>query len=254
MSDLYLSVSDAALRERLTALWPAPQRVRPTPWTQALPRMKGGRAAPSAVWVLEVDASHGPGLQALRQAWSGGLPDARVLVLLPEAWHSQAPAWLDSGVDRCLLLPCDPAVVAAMVLALARPLRPPVCEISQWASLCFDHRAMTLYQGDQRIELTQREAEVMSLLMRRTGKIVSCQELLQHLGRGPSGPFRTSMVQLYVHRVNRKIAPHGLHIDCVKRVGYVLRARSEDPAHPLWTAWAASLNARQAVRPQQIFQ
>lgn len=250
MSALCLSVQDAPLSEQLLALWPEQHLSQTLPWSEALQRLQDPQATPIAVWVLSVDAAHGPDRRELQQAWAGGLPQSRVLVLLPQALHSEASAWLDMGVDRCLRAPCDPREVAAMVRALARHSWAPVCEVSEWAGLSFDHRAMTLSQGDQRIALTQREAELMALLMRRIGKIVTSQDLLLQLGRGASQPFRPAMVQLYVHRVNRKIAPHGLHIDCVKRVGYVLRASAEPPAQPLWTAWPAPLPAAPALRPQ----
>ena len=248
MNALCLSVQDQDLREALTRDWPGPTPVLCLPWAQAL--QQPSSSTHPAVWVLEVDAVHGPDLRALQQAWAGALPKARVLALLPPALHSQASVWLDAGVDRCVCAPCEPRAVAAMVRALARRGSPPVSELSAWAGLSFDHRAMTLHRDEQRIALTQREAELMSLLMRRIGMIVPSQELLLQLGRGDRPAIRPAMVQLYVHRVNRKIAPHGLHIDCVKRVGYVLRVGgAEAPAQPLWTAWSQPRSAGQVLPP-----
>ena len=95
----------------------------------------------------------------------------------------------------------------------------------------------------------------MALLVRRVGQWVTNQEISVHMSRGLSGLLRPGAVQLYVHRINRKIAPHGWHVDCVKRVGYGLkcqpasapaglRADTELPAalahRPFASAWVPS--------------
>ena len=119
--------------------------------------------------------------------------------------------------------------------------------VSQWGSLRFDHDAMTLFCEDQRIALTQREAEVMALLIRRVGQWVTNREISMHMSHGLPGVLRPATVQLYVHRINRKIAPHGWHVHCVKRVGYGLKFQPASAAAAIRVA--TELPAATAHRP-----
>jgi hypothetical protein len=96
---------------------------------------------------------------------------------------------------------------------------------------------MTLLCNEHRIALTQREAQVMSLLMQRVGKMVSINEVLLHMAKGASCVLRPAAVQLYVHRINRKIEPYGLHVNCVKLLGYRLIVKPKASPSELSTVW-----------------
>jgi DNA-binding winged helix-turn-helix (wHTH) protein len=194
-------------------------------WSQALQRLAVPAPTTDTTWVLQC-GSQGPRPDDLQQALRGVVRPLRVLVLpLVAHGHPQIAAWLDAGADRCLPSPCPPELLGAMLRALHRSAVPGGHRVSHFAGLRFDHEAMTLHGGEQRIALTQREAELMSLLIRRVGKWVTNQEILVHMAKGAAPVLRPAAVQLYVHRVNKKIAVHGLHVDCVKRVGYGLVAR-----------------------------
>ncbi|MBD8049748.1 response regulator transcription factor [Limnohabitans radicicola] len=207
--------------------WPRFDQMEHVDWSQALARLRVPVTATDTTWLLQSDA-HGPGPDDLRQALTGVKRNLRVLAL-PHAplGHPEIAAWLDAGADRCLPRPCPPQVLAAMLRAVHRSVLPGGQPVSHFAGLRFDHEAMTLHDGEQRIALTQREAELMSLLIRRVGKWVTNQEIRMHMAQGGAAALRPGAVHLYVHRVNRKIGPHGLHVDCVKRVGYGLVVRSD---------------------------
>lgn len=207
-------------------------------WSQAVQRLAVPAPTSDTLWVLQCSAQ-GPSPDDLRQALRGVMRPLRVLVLPPVAHgHPQVAAWLDAGADRCLPSPCPPELLGAMLRALRRSVVHGGNRVSHFAGLRFDHEAMTLHGGEQRIALTQREAELMSLLIRRVGKWVTNQEILMHMAKGRAPVLRPAAVQLYVHRVNRKIAAHGLHVDCVKRVGYGLVIRPVATQQPSAEAWA----------------
>lgn len=207
--------------------WPRFDQMERVDGSQALERLRVPAPATDTTWLLQPDAQ-GPGPDDLRQALLGVKCNLRVLVLphVPQG-HPEIAAWLDAGADRCLPRPCPPQVLAAMLRAVHRSVLPVGQPVSHLAGLRFDHEAMTLHDGEQRIALTQREAKLMSLLIRRVGKWVTHQEIRMHMAQGGAPALRPAAVHLYVHRVNRKIGAHGLHVDCVKRVGYGLVFRSE---------------------------
>jgi two-component system OmpR family response regulator len=247
MSVLCLTTPETDLVQLGANAWPRFDKIERVDGPQALDRLRACSGAADTTWLLQWDAQ-GPSPSDLRQALRGVKQHVRVLVLLPiAAGHSEAVAWLDAGADRCLSWPCPPELLAAMLRALLRPIAPWASRISQFGDLRFDHEAMTLNCNEQRIALTQREAEVMSLLMRRAGKMVTNHDILLHMAKGQPCVLRPATVQLYVHRVNRKIEPSGVHVGCVKRVGYGLMVKPEAAAAELDAVWA--LPAVSAHRP-----
>ena len=216
-SSLRTPAPDPHLQESsgLSARWTA------APWTEA-PALLGTRAAAEVLWVLEPDPSHGPTPQALAAALQACAGRAHTLVLLPEAWRDDCASWLDAGADRCMPASSPAALTQAMVHAMLRRCQGMAASVSVFGPLRFDHVSQTLFQGERRIWLTCRETQVAALLrssLQRTHAI----DVLKALDAGAAQTANKALVALYVHRVNRKIRPHGVQIDAVRGFGYRLR-------------------------------
>lgn len=233
---LWLTLPEAGLGRSEACGWPRFDSTVHLDWRQALDQLRTPAPNTETTWVVQCDAQE-PG--DLREVLLEVKDRLWVLVLCEAAsGHSRIAEWLDAGADRCLPWPCEPELLAAMLRAMLRPVMPGATRVSHFDGLRFDHEAMTLYFDDQRIALTQREAEVMSLLIQKAGKRVANHEILMHMAKGTSCLLRPAAVQLYVHRINRKIASCGLRVDCIKRVGYGLRVQStpkREQAEPAWT-------------------
>ena len=246
MRALWLSLSETDLLQQGPNAWPRFDKVEHIDWPQVSGRLRSQSAANNTIWVLQMGGLNcSPALlrhvllQAKMKVW--------VVVLLPCDRQSEIVEWLDAGADRCEVWPCQPALLAAVLRSLHRRSFALDCGISQFASLSFDHAAMTLFCNEHRVALTQREAQVMSVLMQRVGKIVSNQEISLHMAHGESCVLRPAAVQLYVHRINRKIEPYGLHVHCVKQVGYGLAVKPQPMPNELSTVWGCA--AVSAHRP-----
>jgi DNA-binding response OmpR family regulator len=246
MRTLWLSSSETDLLQQGANAWPRFDKVEHIDWPQAIGRLRSQSAPNNTIWVLQVG-----GLNCSPAGLRQGLLEAKmkvwVVVLLPFDRCSEIVEWLNAGADRCVALPCQPALLAALLRSLHRRSFALDCGISQFASLSFDHAAMTLFCNEHRVALTQREAQVMSVLMQRVGKIVSNQEISLHMAHGESCVLRPAAVQLYVHRINRKIEPYGLHVHCVKQVGYGLAVKPQRMPNELSTVWGCA--AVSAHRP-----
>jgi len=246
MQALWLSLSETDPLQLDGIAWPPCDKVLHIHWSQALSRLRCGSDTDTVLWVLQVD-----GLQQvsadLRQALFDAKANVWVLVLLPFDRRSELAEWLDAGADRCVLWPCQNVLLSAQLRSLDRRSRAHDHSVSQFGSLCFDHATMTLLCNDHRIALTQREAQVMSLLMQRVGKMVSNNEVLLHIAKGESCVLRPAAVQLYMHRINRKIEPYGLHVHCVKLLGYRLSVKPPALPAELSTVWGPA--AVSAHRP-----
>ncbi len=217
-SSLRTPAPDPQLQESsgLPAHWTA------APWTEAA-ALLDTRAAAEAVWVVEPDPSHGPTPQALAEALQACTGRAHTLVLLTEAWRDDCASWLDAGADRCMPASSPVALTQAMVHAMLRRCQGMAASVSVFGPLRFDHVSQTLFQGERRIWLTCRETQVAALLFRSSLQRIHAADVLKALGTGAAQTANKALVALYVHRVNRKIRPHGVQVDAVRGFGYRLR-------------------------------
>ena len=175
------------------------------------------------LWVLEPDLQEGPQPPALAQALQDCLGRPHTLVLLPEAGMPDSAPWLDAGADRCVPANSPPELIQAMVHAMLRRCQGMAASVSVFGPLRFDHVSQTLFQGERRIWLTCRETQVAALLFRSSLQRIHAADVLKALGTGAAQTANKALVALYVHRVNRKIRPHGVQIDAIRGFGYRLR-------------------------------
>jgi len=217
-SSLRMPAPDTHLQEPsgVPASWTA------APWTEVA-ALLGTRAASEVLWVVEPDLSHGPTPQTLAQALQACAGRAHTLVLLPEARLDDCASWLDAGADRCMPASSPTALTQAMVHAMLRRWQGMTVSVSVFGPLRFDHVSQTLFQGERRIWLTCRETQVAALLFRSSLQRTHAVDVLKALGAGAAHKANKALVALYVHRVNRKIRPHGVQIDAVRGFGYRLR-------------------------------
>ena len=81
--------------------------------------------------------------------------------------------------------------------------------------------------GDDILELTQREWALLSLLVARTGQVVSREDVLavwQHDTSESAGASGSNALEVYIHRLRRKLADTGIQIRNVRGLGYTLTA------------------------------
>jgi DNA-binding response OmpR family regulator len=71
------------------------------------------------------------------------------------------------------------------------------------------------------IDLSAREAEVLEILMMRAGRVVSKQTLLLRLYEDDTGA-NVNAVEVFLHRLRRKITGSGATIRTIRGLGYLL--------------------------------
>jgi DNA-binding response OmpR family regulator len=82
--------------------------------------------------------------------------------------------------------------------------------------------------GDEALELTQREWALLSLLVSNAGQVVSREDVLEawqsEPGDGGAGGAGSNALEVYIHRLRRKLADSGLSIRNVRGLGYMLES------------------------------
>jgi DNA-binding response OmpR family regulator len=73
------------------------------------------------------------------------------------------------------------------------------------------------------MELTQREWSLLSLLVRNFGRVISREDVLAIWQSEPAeGAAGSNALEVYVHRLRRKLNDSGLGIRNVRGLGYML--------------------------------
>jgi DNA-binding response OmpR family regulator len=79
-------------------------------------------------------------------------------------------------------------------------------------------------RGEERVELTAREFNLLELLMRAPGRVFTRTQMLEHVWGYDFDP-QTNVVDVYIRRVRAKIDASGQEswIETVRNVGYRFR-------------------------------
>jgi two-component system response regulator MprA len=174
-------------------------------------------AAPDAI-VLDVAMPGIDGLAVARRLRSKGVATPILMLTARDGVHDRV-AGLDAGADDYLVKPFAPAELAARIRALLRRNRP--AAVRTYADLVFDPGTRTVERGGRSVQLTAREADMLALLLRRPGHVVTRRAALAAVwddGRAASD----NVVDRYVAYLRRKLGDPPL-IHTVRGTGYVLR-------------------------------
>ena len=74
---------------------------------------------------------------------------------------------------------------------------------------------------EQLIDLSARELGVLEILLNRTGRLVSKEQILDHLCEWGEEVSHNA-IEVYVHRLRKKLESSGLSITTIRGLGYCL--------------------------------
>lgn len=164
------------------------------------------------------------GLEVCRQLRAQGVTVPILMLTAKDALDDKVEG-LDSGADDYLTKPFAFEELLARLRALLRRSRTSAPAVLRVADLVLDPLSRTVTRGGRTVELTQREFQLLSLLMRHPGQVLSRTVLLNRIW-GYDFDGQTSVLEAYIRLLRRKIdAGHPVPlIHTVRGAGYVLRA------------------------------
>ena len=190
--------------------------------------LESARATPTDLIVLDLMMPSVDGLTVCRVLRSEG-DRTPILMLTARTETSDRVAGLDAGADDYLPKPFDPAELLARVRALLRRSGATADQSSgqpvlQAADLRLDPAARRCWRGDQELELSKTEFDLLELLLFNQGIVLDRSRIYEEIWGYDFGPDSKNLA-VYISYIRRKVddGRDVKLIHTVRGVGYTLR-------------------------------
>jgi two-component system response regulator TctD len=173
--------------------------------------------------ILDLSLPKVSGLEILRGLRARGnvVP---VLILTANDSIDGRVTGLDSGADDYLAKPFNIGELEARIRALLRRGSLQKNPVIRCGALAFDSNSRQFSLGGEPLVLTAREHAVLEALIVRAGGTVSKSSLTTTIF-GIDDEANPSAIEIYVHRVRRKLGGANAQIVTLRGLGYVLKAQ-----------------------------
>ena len=147
-----------------------------------------------------------------------------VLMLTAKSDLSDRVAGLDSGADYYLTKPFEPKELLACIRALTR--RQPelrTADTLQYGDLILNQNTYSLSCGNREVRLSRKEFDLMELLIRNQGIVLTKENLLLKIW-GYESDAEDNNVEVYISFLRRKLTHlhSSVKIRTIRMVGYCL--------------------------------
>jgi two-component system, OmpR family, response regulator MprA len=167
--------------------------------------------------VLDVGMPGVDGLSVSRRLRAKGLA-VPVLLLTARDSVPDRVAGLDAGADDYLVKPFATEELLARVRALLRRGKAPE-ELLAFGDLTLDPATRSGQRGEIALTLSEREADLLALLLRNARRVVPREQAVAEIWQGDAS---ANVVDRYVSNLRRKLGEPPL-IETVRGVGFIIR-------------------------------
>jgi len=170
--------------------------------------------------ILDIGLPRKSGLDVLKQLRAA---NSRVPVLFLTGLDgvNDRVRGLNAGADDYLAKPFDVAELVARVGALTRRGMAGSPTLMRNGPLAYDHVGRVATLNGEPLELSARESSVLEIFVQRAGRLVSKDQLVSHLCEW-GDEVSPNAIEVYVHRLRKKLEPGGVKIVTVRGLGYSL--------------------------------
>jgi DNA-binding response OmpR family regulator len=170
-------------------------------------------------WMMPVE----DGVSVCRRLRQNNYVGAILLLTAKDSVHDRVEG-LDAGADDYLIKPFEFDELFARLRALSRRNYAPIQkDIVSIGDLVINRTNYTVQRGDQSIQLTPREFQLLDLLLRNRGQVLTREVILDRIW-GYDTEVTSNPVDAYIKLLRKKIDTPGKKtlIQSIRGVGYKL--------------------------------
>ncbi len=182
-------------------------------------------AQPYDLVILDLGLPRLSGLEVLQRMRARKL-NVPVLILTAADSVEQRVRGLDLGADDYMAKPFALSELEARVRALTRRALGSGQNLLRHGPLCLDPVGRVASINEVALELSGRELGLLETLLQRAGRLVSKEQLVDHLCEW-GDEVSNNAIEVYVHRLRKKLEPSGVRIATVRGLGYCLERLGE---------------------------
>jgi two-component system OmpR family response regulator len=172
--------------------------------------------------VLDIGLPMLDGLSVLKHVRQSQ-PALPVLLLTARDALDDRVAGLQAGADDYVTKPFDFPELLARLQALLRRSQP-TSTAALFGRLTLDHTSHRALIGGEPLELSGREWTLLELLVSQRDKVVTKEQITQTWNADGGEVGGGNSIEVYIHRLRRKLEDAGLTIRTVRGLGYLMEA------------------------------
>lgn len=176
--------------------------------------------------ILDLGLPKMDGLEVLKRLRQRHNKVAVLILTARDAIESRVKG-LDLGADDYLTKPFNLDELEARVRALIRRGQLGSNLPLKCANLSLHVADKIAMNGEVPIILSAREFSLLEVLMSRMNKVVNKEQLLEALCNWDT-EIGDNAIEVYIHRLRKKIEPSGASIRTIRGLGYLLEANNKD--------------------------
>jgi two-component system OmpR family response regulator len=175
--------------------------------------------------ILDIGLPRLDGYEVLRRLRRRGSKTPVLILTARDALDDRVKG-LDLGGDDYITKPFDLPELEARVRSLIRRGQSGGGSVLSHGTLTLDTVGRRATLAGEPLDLSARELGVLEVLMLRSGRVVNKDQLAEQL-YGWDEEVGPNAIEVYVHRLRRKLEPAGVAIRTIRGLGYLL----EKPGH-----------------------
>ena len=180
-----------------------------------------GDSQPYDAVILDLGLPLLSGLEVLKR-WRASGRNVPVLILTARSGWAERVKGLNAGADDYLEKPFQIEEIVARLHALTRRSAGIASTLLQHDGIELDAASGAVTKSGKPIELTAKELHILNYLMHRPQKIVSQDELLDHIYTVDE-PRQSNTVEVYIARLRKKLGRDAIRT--IRGLGYRLGSR-----------------------------
>ena len=180
--------------------------------------------SPYDIILLDLSLPQGSGIEILKQFRKANKTSAVIIISARDS-KKIIKSTLEYGADDYMVKPIDMEELISRIHAVTRRMSTPLKGLIELGNIRIDRDKVLVEQYIENkkewtsLELTKKEFSIIEYLGMNKGKVISQEELIEHVWDENADPF-SGAIRTHIKNLRKKT---GSIIDTVKGVGYVIK-------------------------------